>query len=180
MKKFVKRPAFTLVELLVVIAIIGMLVGLLLPAIQMARRTAMRMQCDNKEKQLTLASLTFESSKKRLPPCGRTPNNSYDGISGFVLLLPYLEQEAQYNSVKNDVSNNLGRVSTQFQELAATVMPAMRRTRSSFRAIRSAPTARTRSTRRTRSSRARSSGAISVSSRIRRRSFTRSIMCCMS
>lgn len=126
MKKFVKRPAFTLVELLVVIAIIGMLVGLLLPAIQMARRTAMRMQCDNKEKQLTLASLTFESSKKRLPPAARTPSGSYDGISGFVLLLPYLEQEAQYNTVKNDVSNNLARVSTQFQDLAATVMPAFR------------------------------------------------------
>ena len=126
MKKFVKRPAFTLVELLVVIAIIGMLVGLLLPAIQMARRTAMRMQCDNKEKQLTLAALTFESSKKRLPPCGRTPNNSYDGISGFVLLLPYLEQEAQYNTVKNDVSNTLSNTSTQFRDLAATVLPAFR------------------------------------------------------
>jgi len=126
MKKFVKRPAFTLVELLVVIAIIGMLVGLLLPAIQMARRTAMRMQCDNKEKQLTLASLTFESSKKSLPPAARTPSNSYDGVSGFVLLLPYLEQEAQYKTVKDDVNKSLSSTGNEFRDLAATVLPAFR------------------------------------------------------
>ena len=126
MKKIVKRPAFTLVELLVVIAIIGMLVGLLLPAIQVARRTAMRMQCQNKEKQLTLAALNFESAKKRLPVAGRTPNNSFDGVSGFVLLLPYLEQEAQYKMVKDDVSKSLSSTSTQLRDLAATSMPAFR------------------------------------------------------
>lgn len=126
MRKFVKRPAFTLVELLVVIAIIGMLVGLLLPAIQMARRTAMRMQCDNKVKQLTLAANTFESSKKRLPPAGRTPESSYDGVSGFVLLLPYLEQTAQYEQVKNDVNKIVSATSNQFKDLAATSLPAFR------------------------------------------------------
>ena len=127
MKKFVKRPAFTLVELLVVIAIIGMLVGLLLPAIQMARRTAMRMQCDNKVKQLTLAANTFESSKKRLPPAGRAPGGtSYDGVSGFVLLLPYLEQDAQFQTVKNDVNKLLSQTTTQFADLARTSLPAFR------------------------------------------------------
>lgn len=126
MKKFVKRPAFTLVELLVVIAIIGMLVGLFLPAIQMARRTAMRMQCDNKVKQLTLAANTFESSKKRLPPVGRTPESSYDGVSGFVLLLPYLEQDAQFQTVKNDVNKLLSNTTAQFKDLAATSLPAFR------------------------------------------------------
>src|SRR5690348_11561425 len=58
---------FTLVELLVVIAIIGILVALLLPAIQAAREAARRSQCSNNMKNLALAVLNFESSKKRLP-----------------------------------------------------------------------------------------------------------------
>lgn len=59
---------FTLVELLVVIAIIGILVALLLPAIQAAREAARRTQCQSNMKQLTLGSLNFESSRKKLPP----------------------------------------------------------------------------------------------------------------
>ncbi|MBE6428389.1 MAG: DUF1559 domain-containing protein [Planctomycetaceae bacterium] len=127
MRKLVKKSAFTLVELLVVIAIIGMLVALLLPAIQVARRTAMRMQCQNNVKQLTLAALNFESSKQYLPPAGRTPGgNSYDGISMFVELLPYIEQEAQHKTVKKQLSKSLGSTSVEMQDLAATVMPAFR------------------------------------------------------
>src|SRR5690348_2162073 len=68
-----QKRAFTLVELLVVIAIIGILVALLLPAIQAAREAARRSQCVNKLKQLSLAVLNYESAKKVLP-YGNTPN----------------------------------------------------------------------------------------------------------
>ncbi|WP_153557213.1 DUF1559 family PulG-like putative transporter [Roseimaritima sediminicola] len=64
------RRAFTLVELLVVLFIIGVLVGLLLPAVQSMREAARRMQCQNRLKQMALGCLTFESTYKQLPPNG--------------------------------------------------------------------------------------------------------------
>jgi prepilin-type N-terminal cleavage/methylation domain-containing protein/prepilin-type processing-associated H-X9-DG protein len=88
------RPGFTLVELLVVIAIIGVLVALLLPAVQAAREAARRTQCTNNLKQLVLACHNYMDSNKVFPP---GMNNH--GLSGFVMMLPYIEQTAVYDQI---------------------------------------------------------------------------------
>ena len=68
----INRNAFTLVELLVVIAIIGVLVGMLLPAVQAARGAARRVSCLNNIKQMTLACINYQSAHERFPPRCRT------------------------------------------------------------------------------------------------------------
>lgn len=100
-----KTNAFTLVELLVVIAIIGVLIALLLPAVQAAREAARRMQCTNKLKQVGLAVHNFHDSLNGLPPCsiGMLRSESTASrlrASFWVLILPYLEQQALYDSYK--------------------------------------------------------------------------------
>lgn len=101
-----RRNAFTLVELLVVIAIIGILVALLLPAIQAAREAARRSQCQNNLKQIGLAFLNFESSSKQLPSGGwgylwtgdPDMGNGERQPGGWAYtLLPFLEDSAVYN-----------------------------------------------------------------------------------
>lgn len=92
------RQAFTLVELLVVIAIIGILVALLLPAVQAAREAGRRSQCQNNLKQIGLALASYESTFGRLPPGGFYPIATVvpDSYSVHTRILPYMEQSSSY------------------------------------------------------------------------------------
>ena len=93
-KRAMKRVGFTLVELLVVIAIIGILIGMLLPAVQQVREAARRTQCLNNMRQLGLTVHNYESSFGRFPPGGVSVADSGPlEISTAVVLLPYFEQQ---------------------------------------------------------------------------------------
>ncbi len=104
------QAGFTLVELLVVIAIIGILMALLLPAVQSAREAARRMQCTNNLKQIALALHNYETTNGAFPAAGRGANQGYNtplngeikGSNGLVSLLPYLEQQAIYDQFRRD------------------------------------------------------------------------------
>ena len=101
------RTAFTLVELLVVIAIIGILIGMLLPAVQSVREAARRTQCSNNIRQLGLAAHNYDSSHGELPfgPFGRTdetpvqPLWTYQSTSTTAWLLPNLEQQNIFDRI---------------------------------------------------------------------------------
>src|SRR5262245_11278408 len=93
------RRAFTLVELLVVIAIIGVLVALLLPAVQAAREAARRISCSNHLKQLGLGAQNFHDIHGFLPPSRleQTANDTFQGVTWAILMLPFIEQQNYYN-----------------------------------------------------------------------------------
>lgn len=99
-----RTTAFTLVELLVVIAIIGVLIALLLPAVQQAREAARRMQCTNHIKQLGLAVHNYHDTFGKLPynaspKLPTTGTTVYRGASWFTRLLPFLEQTAAFDQL---------------------------------------------------------------------------------
>jgi prepilin-type N-terminal cleavage/methylation domain-containing protein len=121
--------AFTLVELLVVIAIIGVLVAMLLPAVQSAREAARRSQCTNNMRQLGLACLSFESATRWFPTAGGAveqffnpadqakPAYGYESASWMYQILPYIEQQNLYDLRRGDGNLNAGFVDTGLAEI---------------------------------------------------------------
>ncbi|MEZ6133148.1 MAG: DUF1559 domain-containing protein, partial [Planctomycetaceae bacterium] len=103
-----RKSGFTLIELLVVIAIIAILIALLLPAVQQAREAARRTECKNKLKQLGLAFHNYHDTHNTFPAAlyssGRynsaayfSGNNTVKNVTGWQMILPYMDQAALYN-----------------------------------------------------------------------------------
>lgn len=137
-RRFGFRPrgrAFTLVELLVVIAIIGVLVALLLPAVQQARESARRTQCSNHAKQLGLAAHNFHDIRNWLPP-SRVSNDNTDAnqnwVTWAVLMMPYVEQQNFYTQWDITMAYELHNAQVTKQAVPVYFCPSRRRPTQAF------------------------------------------------
>jgi prepilin-type N-terminal cleavage/methylation domain-containing protein len=126
MMKFSRPKAFTLVELLVVITIIGILIALLLPAVQSAREAARRAQCSNNLKQIGLAAHAFENVYRRFPPgdLGALTSGTSTTTTGIQwtgclpYLLPYMELSDIYDKLDEDMNLAAGSGSTLYDNVS--------------------------------------------------------------
>jgi len=123
MNRIRSRNAFTLVELLVVIAIIGILVALLLPAIQAAREAARRTQCSNNLKQIGLALQNYHDTHQKFPPANIVRNLTGtplygDGWTWHARILPQLEQNTLYDQISHVMGTDSGTYTSTEQSLA--------------------------------------------------------------
>ena len=142
MNSYRRRSAFTLVELLVVIAIIGILIGIMLPAVQQVREAARRTSCLNNQRQLALACHNFENSWGHFPPAYNANNSNYlkryignpwkpragsphegnfYGWSTFIL--PYLEQNNIYQEMMIDVAWGCDMICANGERLTSISLP---------------------------------------------------------
>jgi len=114
--------AFTLIELLVVIAVIGVLVALLLPAVQQSREAARRIECSNHLKQISLGIHNFENSQQTLPSSRLGPQHA----TWFVQILPYIEQGNLYNAWNLTNTYYLQQTTTRTTQVDAFYCPSRR------------------------------------------------------
>lgn len=123
------RSGFTLVELLVVIAIIGILIGMLLPAVQQVREAARRISCSNNLRQMALGTLNFESARNRFPASWKLAGDLSSGADGWSVqaqILPFLEQGNLFDKIDFNISygsQQLIEINGQLQRLQATRIP---------------------------------------------------------
>lgn len=134
-----RKPGFTLVELLVVISIIGILMGLLLPAVNSARESARRLVCSNNIKQVSLAAITYESQQKSFPTGCTYSGNTYTATANLtssqgmnignqrenwiILCLPALDQQNLYDEMRYHLKGNTSPISTEWS--ASNQIPSM-------------------------------------------------------
>lgn len=131
-KKNSPCAGFTLVELLVVIAIIGILIGMLLPAVQQVREAARRTQCANNLRQVALAAMNYESAHMEFPPgyeqefisnADSSDDNGFSGHSVFYHILPFIEANNVFRGMDQQIPK-ANRVATVAELRASSVIPS--------------------------------------------------------